>query len=274
MERAHLVDGKAKLKNLDPAEDGGLSKPKAQERTAKLLAELYELQEMLFAAGSHALLIVLQGMDTSGKEGAIGCLSKGMNVHGVQVSPFKQPTSEELAHDFLWRIHQRTPGKGQVGIFNRSHYEDVLVVRVHELVPKDVWKGRYQRIREFEENLLASNTIILKFFLHISKEEQEERLRAREEQPEKAWKLSLGDWKERALWDDYMEAYEDALSKTSTKDAPWLVVPGNHKWYRDVVVVETVLEALRPYRAGWMRHLKEVGKKSLAEIEAFRSGSQ
>lgn len=270
MARTHLVKGKVDLSKIDTDKDGGLKKDEGEAKIAKLLPELYELQEMMFAAGQNALLIVLQGLDTSGKEGTIGCLSKGINAHGVKVAPFKQPTEQELAHDFLWRTHAQTPAKGMISIFNRSHYEDVLVVRVHKLVPENQWKGRYEHINNFEKLLTDSDTIVLKFFLHISKEEQKVRLLDREKDAEKAWKLNVGDWKERKFWDEYIEAYEDALGKTSTDNAPWHIVPADHKWYRNLVVLEAVVDALRPYRDDWLTQLAEVGKAATAEINAYR----
>ncbi len=270
MSRTHVVKGKVDLSKIDTDKDGGLNKEEGEAKIAKLLPELYELQEMMFAAGQNALLIVLQGLDTSGKEGTIGCLSRGINAHGVKVAPFKQPTELELAHDFLWRAHAQTPAKGMITIFNRSHYEDVLIVKVHKLVPEDQIKARYGHIKNFESLLTDSETIVLKFFLHISKEVQKERLLDREKDPEKAWKLNVGDWKERKLWDEYIEAYEDALSKTSTDNAPWHVVPADHKWYRNLVVLEAVVDALKPYRDDWMTQLREEGKVAMAEIDAFR----
>ena len=270
MGRTHVVTGKVNLSKYDPDDNGGLSKEEAEAKVAKLDPELYDLQELLFAAHTHSMLIVLQGIDTSGKEGTIGCISKATNVHGVKVAPFKQPTQMELDHDFLWRIHQQAPAKGMISIFNRSHYEDVLVVRVHDLVPKLVWKERYDHIKNFEKLLADSNTIILKFFLHISKQEQEERLLAREEDPDKSWKLSVGDWKERELWSDYMEAYEDALEKTSTSYAPWHVVPANHKWYRNLVVTETIIDALKEYKKSWKKDLEQVGEEAKREIAIYR----
>lgn len=270
MSGTHLVKGKLDLGKVATDEDGGMKKGEGEAKIARLLPELYSLQEMMFAARQNALLIVLQGLDTSGKEGTIGCLSRGINAHGVEVSPFKQPTEQDLDHDFLWRIHARTPPKGLIGIFNRSHYEDVLVVRVHKLVPEEQWKARYQHINNFEKLLTDSDTIVTKFFLHISKEEQKDRLLDREKDPEKAWKLNVGDWKERKLWDEYTKAYEDALEATSTKNAPWHIVPSDHKWYRNLVVLEAVIDALKPYRDDWMALLKEEGNRMKAEIDAFR----
>jgi PPK2 family polyphosphate:nucleotide phosphotransferase len=197
----------------------------------------------LYGAAQQGVLIVLQGMDTSGKDGTITHVMAPINPQGCIVTSFKQPTPADLAHDFLWRVHPHAPARGMLAIFNRSHYEDVLVVRVHNLVPKAVWRERYDAINRFEHLLATNGTIILKFFLHISKNEQEERLLAREEDKTKAWKLSATDWAERERWDDYQEAYEDALSKCSTAHAPWYIVPANRKWYRDWAVTHILLDA-------------------------------
>jgi PPK2 family polyphosphate:nucleotide phosphotransferase len=199
---------------------------------------------MLYACHDQKLLIVLQGMDTSGKDGTIRHVAGAFNPQGTRVVSFKQPTRDDLDHDFLWRVHRHVPGNGEVVVFNRSHYEDVLVVRVHDLVPKAVWKERYGQINAFEQFLVASGTVVLKFYLHISKEEQRERLQRRVDDHTKWWKFSEGDLKERAFWSDYRRAYEEALTKTSTSEAPWHIVPANHKWYRDVVVATFVVDAL------------------------------
>lgn len=248
-----------------------MDKEKAAEELTRLVAELGELEDLLYYAGKQSVLIVLQGMDTSGKDGTIRFLLDGFNGQSNRVASFKVPTPEELAHDFLWRVHQETPGKGELVIFNRSHYEDVLVVRVHDIVPKEVWSKRYQHIRNFENNLLDSNTIILKFFLHISKDEQEERLLAREQEVEKAWKLSAGDWKERQFWDDYQSAYADALTECGTKSAPWTVVPADQKWYRNLVVAQAVADTLRPYKASWLASLEKVGNEAKAELAEYKA---
>ncbi|HTQ08650.1 MAG TPA: PPK2 family polyphosphate kinase, partial [Fimbriimonadaceae bacterium] len=240
-------------------------------RLAKLAEEIEELQELMYAAKQTALLCVFQGRDTAGKDGAINRVLSYVNVQSTRVSYFKVPTAEEAAHDFLWRIHRQTPGVGGITMFNRSHYEDVIVVRVHKLVAKDVWKDRYDEINRFERLLTDSNTSILKFYLHISKDEQKERLLAREEDPTKAWKLSVGDWKERELWDDYTEAYEDALTKCSTKVAPWRIVPANHKWFRDLAIAEAIRDTLKPFRKQWMAHLESIGKAAKSELEAYRA---
>lgn len=259
------------LAEYDPKDTQGLSRPIAEERTAALAGELDELDDLLYAAGQHALLIVIQGRDTSGKDGLIRHLLSHINAQSCTVVPFKVPSSQELSHDFLWRVHQQTPGRGSLAIFNRSHYEDVLVVRVHNLVPEKVWRQRYDHINHFERLLTDSNTILLKFYLHISKEEQEKRLLEREKEVEKAWKLSVGDWKERELWDDYTKAYEEALSQCSTAEAPWHLVPADKKWYRNLAVTESIVETLRPYRAQWMERLEQIGRVAKRELEEYRA---
>ena len=238
---------KISLENCDPKDnkafDGG--KEEGLKVLGKLNQDLQTLQELLFAEQKHKVLIVLQAMDTGGKDGVIRHVFEGVNPQGVKVSSFKAPTPEELAHDFLWRIHKVTPGLGEMVIFNRSHYEDVLVVRVHGYVSQDVWKKRYDQIIEFERLLIESGTTILKFFLHIDKDEQRERLQARLDDPTKIWKFRLGDLEERKLWSDYMQAYEDALNKTSTEYSPWYVVPANRKWYRDLVISTVLVDTLK-----------------------------
>ena len=219
-------------------------KKRAEARLVKLNQRLESLQEMLWAEHRHKVLVVLQGTDTSGKDGTIRHVFEGVNPSGVRVAGFKVPTAEELDHDFLWRVHRQVPGRGELVIFNRSHYEDVLAVRVHELVPEDVWRARYEQIVDFERLLTASGTTILKFFLHIDRDEQKERLEARLEDPRKRWKFRLGDLDDRRLWDEYETAYEEALSKTSREWAPWYVVPANKKWYRNLVVATVLVEAL------------------------------
>ncbi|MGC4193004.1 MAG: polyphosphate kinase 2 family protein [Thermomicrobiales bacterium] len=202
------------------------------------------LQERLWAEHKQSLLVVLQATDTGGKDGTIGHVFDGVNPQGVFVTPFKQPTPEDLDHDYLWRIHRHTPAKGELAIFNRSHYEDVLVVRVHDLVPKAVWKQRYAQINAFEELLTESGTTIVKLFLHISKDEQKERLQARLDDPDKRWKFNPGDLADREKWDDFQDAYQDMLEKCSTDHAPWYVIPADRKWYRNVVVAAIVADAL------------------------------
>lgn len=220
------------------------SKEDARRATEKSIERLRELQERLYATASRALLVVLQGMDTSGKDGTIKSVMSGVNPQGCRVVSFKAPTPEELTHDFLWRVHRAVPPKGHIGIFNRSHYEDVLITRVHGLVSKQTVKRRFEQIREFEELLHESGTTIVKFFLHISKDEQKERLLARVHDPAKRWKWNSGDLEERQFWDDYQHAFEDVIAATSTDAAPWYVVPANRKWYRNLVIAETVVETL------------------------------
>lgn len=255
---------KVKLDDYDPNfKDQGSDHASAEAELAKLSDELSDLQELLSAAQHHSLLVVLQGMDTSGKDGTIRHVLSHVNPQGCDVHSFKAPTPEELAHDFLWRIHKVTPPKGVMGIFNRSQYEDVLVARVHNLVPKDVWSQRYEEINHFEALLANSGTILLKFFLYISKEEQERRLLAREQDKDKAWKLSASDWAERKYWSDYIEAYQDALSKCSTDAAPWYIVPANHKWYRNLAVAHTLVHTMRQYKDEWKAELEARGQREL-----------
>jgi len=237
----------------------------------KYALELGELQELLFAADTHALLVIFQGMDTSGKDGATKGVFRDVSPSGCRVVGFGVPTVEELAHDFLWRVHQNAPARGQIVVFNRSQYEDVLVVRVHDLAPKQVWSKRYDQINAFEKVLTDTNTILLKFFLHISKEEQEERLLARERDPIKAWKLSVGDWEERTYWDRYQEAYEDVLRKCSTEYAPWHVIPADQKWFRNLAITEIVVTELRKYRNDWEAQLKELSETQHAALAKARA---
>ena len=210
----------------------------------KLNKQMLKLQELLYAENQHALLIILQGMDTCGKDGTIRKVMAGINVQGCDVVNFKVPSADEISRDFLWRAHKAVPQKGKIGIFNRSHYEDVLVVSVHDLVPKSVWKQRYQQINDFEKMLVENGTVVLKFFLHISKDEQKDRLEARINDPSKHWKITEADIRERAYWDDYMQAYEAVLQKCSTDWAPWYITPANKKWYRNLVITERIVETL------------------------------
>lgn len=219
-------------------------KEEGKRRLGELNRRLEVLQETLYAEGRRKVLIVLQAMDTGGKDGTIRSVFDGTNPQGVEVASFKKPTAEELAHDYLWRVHRHTPGSGRMTIFNRSHYEDVLVVRVHGLVPSPVWQRRYDHIREFERRLADEGTTILKFFLHISKQEQKERLQSRLDEPRKHWKFSRADLEERRHWDEYQIAYADALSRTSTEWAPWYVVPADRKWYRNLVISHLIVAAL------------------------------
>ena len=271
MKYVQEVEKSVKLQDLDTKKDGGFIQADAVKETLRLGQELEELQSLMFAASTHSLLIVLQGRDTAGKDGSIRGLSRFLNIQGVHVKGFKVPTPEELAHDFLWRVHPHAPEKGSISIFNRSHYEDVLVVRVHGFAPKEIWKKRFDQINEFEELLIQNNVIVAKFCLSISKDEQEQRLIAREQEPKTAWKLSPNDWKERDLWDDYTDAYNDALSKCSPKNARWYVVPADHKWFRDLAITNTLIEVLKPYRKDWEAKLAataETAKAALAEYRA------
>jgi PPK2 family polyphosphate:nucleotide phosphotransferase len=236
---------KIKLSKIDPDAIGGNSKEEAAARFGELTEKISELQQILYAEHQRSLLLVFQAMDTGGKDGAIKNLCSGLNPAGLELRSFKAPSSEELDHDFLWRIHKAAPAKGMIGIWNRSHYEDVLIVRVHKLVPKKVWKARYEHINRFQQILTENRTTIVKFMLHISKDEQKERLQARLDDPEKWWKFNENDLKERALWSEYQEAYEDAINHCSTKWAPWHVVPANHKWARNLFLAEVVFAALK-----------------------------
>ncbi|HUP84337.1 MAG TPA: polyphosphate kinase 2 family protein [Acidimicrobiales bacterium] len=253
MDRSGILDhlqvapkSKAGIAKIDTASIKGApgDKKETEAASSELNQRLADLQERLWAENKRALLVVLQAIDAGGKDGAIRKVFGGVNPQGCRVTSFKAPSDDELAHDFLWRVHQATPRKGEIGIFNRSHYEDVLIVRVHELVPKKVWSKRYAAINDFESQLVASGTTILKFFLHISKDEQAERFRKRLENPEKNWKFRRADLEEREHWDEYQEAFEDALTKTSTKAAPWYVVPADHKWYRDWAVLSVIVDTM------------------------------
>jgi PPK2 family polyphosphate:nucleotide phosphotransferase len=237
---------RVELKAIDTkSADGAPGDRAATEATfPDLWANLHDLQERLYAEGRRSVLVVLQAMDAGGKDGTIEHVFRGMNPQGVRVASFKVPTEEELAHDFLWRVHQRVPGHGEIGVFNRSHYEDVLVVRVHGLVPKDVCRARYEHIRAFERSLVDGGTTLVKLFLHISKDEQRQRLQARLDDPAKHWKFRVADLEERTKWGDYQRAFEDAIAETSTDDAPWYVVPADRKWYRNWAVLRILTETL------------------------------
>ncbi len=283
---------KVKLKKRDTGwaatdELRELGKDEVKDRAKTILDEnlknLAAAQDRLYADDRYALLVVLQAMDAAGKDGTIKHVMSGVNPQGCQVYAFKQPSSEELDHSFLWRCQKCVPERGRIGIFNRSYYEDVLVVKVHpelldkqKLPPgkrgKSFWQGRYDDINAFEQHLVHSGTIVLKFFMHISKDEQKKRLLEREQDPRTAWKLTANDWKERERWDEYTEAYEDAISKTATKRAPWRIVPADSKWYRNLVIARTIVEELRPYKKIWQAKLDAVGVEKKAELEAYRRG--
>jgi len=223
----------------------GLDRDEAEERIRELTVELRDLQHLMYAEDQRSLLIVLQGRDAAGKDGTIRHVFGPMNPQGTRVTSFKVPSKEELAHDFLWRCHQAAPKRGTVGIFNRSHYEDVLVVRVHDLVPKKIWSKRFEHINAFERLLTDKGTVVLKFYLHIDRDEQLERFKKRMDNPKKNWKISGADYSERLYWDAYTEAFEDALSECSTDIAPWFVVPANRKWARNLVIADIVADAMK-----------------------------
>jgi PPK2 family polyphosphate:nucleotide phosphotransferase len=235
---------RVRLARFDSGATHGFDKAAAEKATAEQLERLAALQDRLWAEARHAVLVVLQGIDSAGKDGVIKKVMTAFNPQGCPVTSFKVPSAEELAHDYLWRVHQHVPKKGEVGIFNRSHYEEVLVVRVHELVPKSEWSKRYDQINAFERMLTETGTTIVKFFLSIDRDEQRERFQARFDDPTKRWKFSMGDLEERKRWDDYQSAFEDALSRTSTDLAPWYAIPANHKWFRDLAVATILAETL------------------------------
>ena len=240
-------------------------KRQTKARLKKLHKHLLKLQELLYAGNRHALLIILQGMDTCGKDGTTRKVMAGINVQGCDVVNFKVPSADELSRDFLWRAHKAAPPKGKIGIFNRSHYEDVLVVRVHDLVPEQVWTQRYQQINDFERMLVENGTVVLKFFLHISKDEQKERLESRISDPTKHWKITEADIRERAYWEDYMQAYEAVLQKCSTDWAPWHIIPANKKWYRNLVITECIVETLKKLDMKYPEPSADVTKFSIGD---------
>ncbi|HZT20736.1 MAG TPA: polyphosphate kinase 2 family protein [Dongiaceae bacterium] len=236
---------KLRLDAIDPAYKGRHeTEESAAAETERYGRRMAKLQTLLYAERKHSVLVVLQALDAGGKDGTINHVFRALNAQGVRVVSFKQPTSAELAHDFLWRVHLHAPARGEIVIFNRSHYEDVLVTRVHKLIDEETWTRRYRRIRQFESQLADNDTLILKFFLHISKEEQLARFARRLEDPQRNWKISEQDYAERDRWDDYISAFEDAIAATSAKRAPWFVIPANHKWFRNLAVSEIIVEAM------------------------------
>ena len=233
-----------KLTDHDPAATFGWQKEAALTEMSKIDARLTDLQDKMWAGAKSSVLVVLQGIDAAGKDGTVSRVMTSFNPQGCSVAPFKVPTAEEAAHDFLWRIHKRTPGRGEITIFNRSHYEQVLIVRVHKLEPRSVWSKHYDQINEFEKLLTDNGTAVVKFFLHISKDEQRQRIQSRYDDPKKRWKFSMGDLAERKLWDDYMAAYQEALSRTSTDEAPWYIIPANRNWMRNLAVGSILAETM------------------------------
>jgi PPK2 family polyphosphate:nucleotide phosphotransferase len=252
----------------------GMTREAAEKRFESLGKELFALQEAMFGAKLNSVMVVLQGRDGAGKDGTIKHVVGCLNPRGVSVVSFGVPTTEERHHDFLWRVHRHAPRLGEFSIFNRSHYEDVLVVRVHDLVPKKLWKARYEHIADFEQLLAEHGTIVLKYFLHITKKEQKERLLEREEDPEAAWKLNPNDWKEREFWDEYTAAYEDAISQTAAPHAPWIIVPANAKWYRNLIVAESIVRALRDYEKNWRKKLTGMGRDGRKELDDYRRATR
>jgi PPK2 family polyphosphate:nucleotide phosphotransferase len=265
---------KVDLDRYDPDSTAGITQDQAASLLTEYSLELGDLQDLLYAASQNAVLIILQGMDTSGKDGTIKRVMSQVNPQGCRVESFKVPTEEERDHDFLWRVHRVVPRRGMLTIFNPSHYEDVVVVRVHDLVPKEVWGSRYEHINDFEQLLFDSGTIVLKFFLHIGSEEQKKRLEAREMDTEKAWKLSVGDWREREHWDNYIKAYEEALTRCTTAVAPWHIIPANKKWFRNLAVADAIVSALRPFRKRWEKSLRKLAEVKLSELKAMRQSQE
>jgi PPK2 family polyphosphate:nucleotide phosphotransferase len=268
---------KIRLKHLDPGYHGKHESHKsALPEIQRYVQKMEQLQYLMYAERKHSLLIVLQGLDAAGKDGVVRHVLTGMNPSGCVESNFKQPTAEEIAHDFLWRVHPHLPAKGSVAIFNRSHYEDVLVVRVHGLVPEKVWSKRYDEINDFEKLIaIQNNTTILKFFLHISKQEQLTRFAKRLGDPTRRWKISESDYKERDYWKDYIEAFEDVLSKTSTEHAPWFIVPSNHKWFRDLSISQIITRTMEEMKMQLPKptvNLAEIRRKYHQAIDEEKSG--
>lgn len=276
-----VTEGKKfKLKNIDPEDTGRLEaedKPRSKELLAQGIDVLASLQDMLYAQDRWAILLIFQAMDAAGKDGAIKHVMSGVNPQGCQVSSFKAPSAEDLDHDFLWRCQKRLPERGRIGIFNRSYYEEVLVVRVHPeflqkqkipsaLVTRDIWRHRYKDIRNFERYLTRNGVVIRKFFLHVSREEQKKRFLERIDNPDKNWKLSVGDVQERGHWDDYMKAYEDMIQNTATSYAPWYVIPANNKWFTRIVVAASVIDTLRSLHL----HYPEVNDAKRKELQAVK----
>jgi len=254
------IDSRIWLRDFNPDYHEGLDKERTREKTEKLCLRIGELQHLLYANHRHSVILLFQGMDASGKDGAGKRVLEHVTPAGIETANFKTPSADELAHDFLWRIHKAVPRRGNIGVFNRSQYEDVLVVRVLKLQPREVWSARYAQINAFEKILAGNNVIQLKFFLHISKDEQARRLKARLNDPAKNWKFEMSDLEMRAHWSEFQKAYEDAINCCSTSWAPWHIVPANHKWYRDYVVARTVVDALEKLKTKWPKPRVDLSK--------------
>jgi PPK2 family polyphosphate:nucleotide phosphotransferase len=267
---------KLRLGKIDPGYRGEHETAEAaKEETEHYRLKLAHQQTLLYAERKHSVLVVLQALDAGGKDGTVSHVFTGLNPQGTAVFGFKQPTAQELAHDFLWRVHPHAPGRGEVAIFNRSHYEDVLVTRVHKLIDKKTWTSRYERIREFEAGLVDNGTTILKFFLHISREEQLARFAERLEDPKRNWKISESDYTERELWDDYIAAFEDAINATTTDTAPWYVIPSNHKWFRNLAVSQIMADKIEELDMAFPKpsvDLAEIRRKYHAAEREERGG--
>lgn len=255
-----VIEGRIKLKDFDPAHGGGRDKEETKKLTARLGRRIGELQPLLYANANHAVLLIFQGMDACGKDGSVRSVLREVNPAGVEVANFKVPSAEESAHDFLWRVHKVVPRFGNIGVFNRSHYEAVLAERVLGIVPKKVWSKRYEQIVDFERMLVASGVVLLKFHLHISREEQAERFRERLANPEKNWKFSHADLQTRQRWDDYIDAYEDMVNATSHPAARWQVVPADRNWYRDFVVADATVRAMEGLKMKWPKSEEDLSK--------------
>ena len=276
--KKYLVSGKNKihLKDFDPNDSSEFDgkKKAGEEALIKVNKDIEALQEQMYAEGKQRLIVLVQAMDTGGKDGVIRHVFEGVNPSGVRVAAFKTPTAIELSHDYLWRVHAQTPGKGEIVIFNRSHYEDLLVVRVRNLAPKEVWSKRFEHINNFEKMLVDEGTTILKFFLNIDLQEQAERFLARVEDTTKQWKFNPGDLEERKLWSQYMEAYEDVLNKTGTEYAPWYVIPSNKKWYRNLLIANILRDTLKGFKMSFPEPPADIEgyHKKLLEMTLSKEG--
>ena len=255
-----VITGKIRLKDFDPSYCGGLDKEKTKEKTAEYGQRIGDLQQLLYANARHAVLLIFQGMDASGKDGAVRSVLQFVSPAGIEAANFKVPSEEERAHDYLWRVHKVVPRFGNIGVFNRSHYEAVLAERVLEIAPKMVWSQRYGQIVAFERMLSENNVLVLKFCLHLSKKEQAERLQERLANPRKNWKFSHDDLKTRQQWDDYVDAYEDMLNRTSHQHARWHLIPADRNWYRDHIVALTVVRAMEDLKMKWPKPKEDLSK--------------